>query len=89
MTYFPTKPVFSYNNDIRHKLNFGIIEEKLNSVLNLWSGRNLTLFGRTQICKSLALPKVLYVTNMCLPPKSFITNVAACLKKVFMERKTP
>jgi hypothetical protein len=38
--------------------NWNPITTKIKQVLNLWSKRNLTIFGRTQIVKTLALAKL-------------------------------
>ena len=66
---------FSYNEKECFKKNF---EEKLNSMKNLlnsWKPRNLTLYGRITILKSLALSKLVYNTSVLKFPASFIKPV--------------
>ena len=43
--------------------------EKIESILNAWSKRNLTLFGSVTIIKSLAISKIVFsVQNTYMPP---------------------
>ena len=46
---------FSYNSRIKEEYNFLKIVSNLQSVLNLWRYRNITLEGRIVVFKSLAL----------------------------------
>ena len=52
---------FSYDTKIVKQLNFDSVLQNLNSVLNFWKLRSLTIYGRTEIVKSLALPKIMCV----------------------------
>ena len=54
---------FSYNDKIVYNKNFEQKLIKMKSLLNLWYPRNLTLYGRITILKSLA-------------PNSFITHLS-------------
>ena len=41
------------------------------TVLNMWKTRQLTIFGRLEVVRSLAISKIMYVLNMLDPPKGF------------------
>ena len=80
---WPLEPIyalgiyFTYNEHISFEKNF---EEKLNSMknlLNLWPGRNLTLYGLIIILKSLALSKLVYNTLL-----TFLYNLQRRLKRL-------
>ena len=52
----------------------------MKTLLNIWYPRNLTLYGRITILKTLALSKVIYNTSMLLFPSFFITTVNQAIK---------
>ena len=54
---------FSYNDEIVYNKNFEQKLIKMKSLLNLWYPRNLTLYGRITILKSLAISKLVYNTS--------------------------
>ena len=56
--------------------------------LNLWECRGLTLAGRIQIFKSLALSKTTYATTMIHPSKK-LTDELYSLQKDFIWRGRP
>ena len=41
----------------------------------MWRSRNLTIYGRAEILRTLAFPKIPYVCNMLDPSKQFIDGV--------------
>ena len=51
---------FTFNHSLFYKLNFESIEHSLRGLLKCWSWRGLTLLGKIQVIKSLAIPKILY-----------------------------
>ena len=51
---------FSYNSRIKEEHNFLKIVSNVQSVLNLWRYRNITLEGRIVVFKSLALSKIIF-----------------------------
>ena len=53
------------------KINFDERIEKLNTLLNIWSQRNLTIKGRITILKAKALPLVTYVSKKNDKPVDF------------------
>ena len=89
---WPLEPIyalgiyFTYNEHVSFKKkNF---EEKLNSMknlLNLWRGRNLTLYGRITILKSLALSKLVYNTSVLTFP---LQSVKTAISEFVWNTKT-
>ena len=90
---WPSEPVFAlgirftYSDEVSHQKNF---EQKLTSMknlLNIWYPRNLSLYGRITILKTLALSKLIYNTSMLSFPHSFVKTVNQTIKS-FIWRKT-
>ena len=48
---------------------------KLENVLNLWSTRSLSLIGRINVVKTLAISKLVYNSSVLPPPKEFAKKV--------------
>ena len=60
---------FSYDDKGNNELNFNRKICKLQTKLDIWSSRDLTLFGRTMILKSLSLSQLVYsASNLVVPP---------------------
>ena len=60
---------FSYDDKGNNELNFNQKIPKLQTKLDMWSSRDLTLFGRTMILKSLGLSQLVYsASNLVVPP---------------------
>ena len=51
------------------------VKNNFNTVLNLWKNRNLTIYGHTEVVKTLALSKLLYFTNFIIPTEKYIDEV--------------
>ena len=59
---------FSYDEKQNNDLNFNLKLRKLQTRLDMWRARDLTLFGRVLIIKSLGLPKIIHsVSNIEAP----------------------
>ena len=59
---------FSYNGKGNKVFNFNHKVERLQTKLNMWSGRDLTLFGKVMIIKTLGLSKLIYsASNLVVP----------------------
>ena len=65
----------SYNTDLTYKMNFDRVLNSFKTVLNIWKGRNMTIIGRTEVVKTRALLKVLYVCEMLTPSKQFLDKI--------------
>ena len=71
----------SYNEKLIHQENFDRVQQELDTVLKLWKSRCLTIYGKGEIIKSLALSKVMYGCNMLVPPSNFLQNIKSSVTK--------
>ena len=55
----------------------------MNTKLNIWQTRDLTLFGRTMLVKTLGLSKLVYAASMLCVPEMVIINWGTRKKKQF------
>ena len=67
--------MFAYERRVGDKINFDERLVKLKKVLNLWSGRHLTILGRIAIIKTLALSKLVYNCSVLEVPADFAKMV--------------
>ena len=79
---------FTYNKQIHKKLNFDRALNNFKQVINMWKNRTLSLYGKTIILKSLAIPKLLYVCSMSEVPSVYTDEVKKCMCK-FLWKGTP
>ena len=61
----------------------------MQDVLNIWLTRNLSLKGKITILKSLALPKLLYVSTNVPVPSDVIKEAESIISKFLWNYKTP
>jgi len=54
---------FSYDENKNKRFNFDLKIQKLQTKLDLWKARNLTLFGKVLIIKSLGLSQIVYAAS--------------------------
>ena len=67
--------------------NFNLKIQKLQIHLDMWSSRNLTLFGKVLIIKSLGLSQILYSASNTNVPKDAITTVKRKLFSFLWNKK--
>ena len=80
---------FSHDLATSTKDNF---EKKLLSLkkcLNIWSSRDLTLYGKINIIESLALSKMIFVSSVLSVPNRFIDQVNKLLSNFIWNHKPP
>ena len=80
---------FTYNTNLFNKLNFERVEENLTTTLNIWRQRNLTIYGKCEIIRTLAVSKILYVTNVLCPKAQFIKIIKNKLCDFIWNGKRP
>ena len=53
-------PITNFDNNLLFNENFPGITREVQTLLNIWSSRGLTLMGKITILKSLVIPKIVY-----------------------------
>ena len=79
----------SYNDNFYREQNLDRIFESFKTVLTIWKMRSLTLFGKSAVIKSLALPKLLYVCSKIHVPGYFISNIKKLITDFIWNGKKP
>ena len=79
---------FSYNQEHANKLNFEEKVRRLETILNSWRRRNLTLIGRIKIVKTLGLSKLIYSTSVPGIPEHLAKRINRLTFKFIREGKT-
>ena len=66
---------FSYDDKLAAKKNFFDRLDSLRKLLNIWSARDISVHGRIQIVKSMAISKLTFVCSVLSTPASFAAEV--------------
>ena len=69
----------SYDEIANEKRNFMLKVQKLNTNLDIWRSRKLSLFGRVLITKSLGIPHLIYSKSMLVTPLEVVSSVTTSL----------
>ena len=77
------------NKSLHIKNNFERVLLNFTTTLSIWRSRNLTLYGKIQILKSLALPKLYYICNNLHVEEEFITLVENVMKDFIWNGRKP
>ena len=78
---WPKEPInalgvsFSYNHANADRLNFGEKILSLVKTLNTWKRRNLTLYGKINIVKTLGISKLIYSASVLPVPVHYIQEI--------------
>lgn len=78
---WPTEPIkclgifVGHNKNACDELNWNRKIVKMANILRCWRNRDLTIFGKVQIIKSLALPNIIYSANCCDIPNGVIQRI--------------
>ena len=78
---WPKEPInalgvfFSYNHASADELNFGEKILNLEKTLNTWKRRNLTLYGKINIVKTLGISKLIYSASVLPVPDHYIQEI--------------
>ena len=59
----------SYNEDKNNEENFFYKIRKMKTKLNLWLTRDLTLYGRTLLAKTIGISQLIYTASMLTVPE--------------------
>jgi len=66
---------FTNNIELSHERNFFEKLGSLKKTLSVWSQRDLFIYGRINIVKTLALSKLVFISSVTETPKNFATEV--------------
>ena len=78
----------SYDEDACYKCNFESRLNKAKQIINMWSMRNLTMYGRKQIIKTFIVSQFMYVCSVLATPKDFVKKVTKMIFKFVWKAKT-
>ena len=80
---------FTKDQNISYSKNIGSRLLSLEKCLNVWSSRDLTLYRKINIVKSLALSKMTFVATVLPIPDDFIKSVNKQIAEFIWSRKNP
>ena len=92
---WPKEPVsalgvfFSYNQESANRLNFGKKILNLQKTLNNWQRRNLTLYGKINIVKTLGISKLIYSASVLPVPDHYIQEINKLIFNFIWAGKPP
>ena len=92
---WPKEPVsalgvfFSYNQESANRLNFGKKLLNLQKTLNTWQRRNLTLYGKINIVKTLGISKLIYSASVLPVPDHYIQEINKLIFNFIWAGKPP
>ena len=81
-TYGPTKCLGIYvggDKSERDNLNWSGRVDALERVLQTWKSRDLTLFGKITLIKTLGIPKLIFAATNCTIPDKILKNIEKIL----------
>ena len=90
---WPEKPIrvlgtfISYNEKENEKPNFTLKLQKLKTIFDVWNCRNLTLFGRCLITKSLGISQLVHTISSLDVPREFLGAVNSTIFKFIWKNK--
>ena len=84
---WPNEPIkalgvyYSYDPKLLLEKNFIEKLDTIKKLINIWSSRGLSLYGKVTIIKSLIIPKLVYVSSLLPTPKEVIKELNQLLFK--------
>ena len=80
---------FSYNQECANRLNFSEKIPNLEKTLNTWQWRNLTLYGKINIVKTLEISKSIYSASVLPVPDHYIQEINKLIFNFMWAGKPP
>ena len=77
----------SYNEKENEKSNFTLKLQKLKTILDIWNCRNLTLFGRCLLTKSLGISQLVHTISSLDVPREYLGAVNSAIFKFIWKNK--
>ena len=72
---------YSYDIKLLHEKNFIERLDSVKKLVNLWSSRGLTVYGKVTVIKSLIIPKFVYILSLLPAPKEIVQELNRILFK--------
>ena len=66
---------YSYDTKLLHEKNFIERMDSVKKLVNLWSSRGLTVYGKVTVIKSLIIPKFVYILSLLPAPKEIVQEL--------------
>ena len=80
---------FSYDEELATKRNFFEKLPKLKKILNIWSSRDISIYGRVNRVKTLAISKLTFICSVLFTPKGFTEEVNNIIFDYIWKYKNP
>ena len=80
---------FSYDEELATESNFFEKLPKLKKILNIWSYRDISIYGRVNIVKTLAISKLTFIYSVLDAPKGFTEEVNKIIFDYIWKYKNP
>ena len=84
---WPDEPIkalgvyYTYDIKLLHEKNFIERLDSVKKLINIWSSRGLSLYGKVTIIKSLLIPKFVYILSLLPAPKGIVQELNRMLFK--------
>ena len=72
---------YSYDTKLLHKKNFIKKLDSVKKLVNIWSSRGLSVYGKVTVIKSLIIPKFVYILSLLPAPKEILQELNRILFK--------
>ena len=72
---------YSYDTKLLHEKNFIERLDSVKKLVNIWSSRGLSVYGRVTVIKSLIIPKFVYILSLLPAPKEIVQELNRILFK--------
>jgi len=66
---------YSYDTKLMHEKNFIERLDSVKKLVNIWSSRGLSVYGKVTVTKSLIIPKFVYILSLLPAPKEIVQEL--------------
>ena len=80
---------FSYDEQLAAKKNFFDRLDPLRRILNIWSSRDISIYGRINVVKTIAISKLTFVCSVLNTPDKFTNKVNKLIFDYVWKHKNP
>ena len=80
---------FSYDEQLAAKKNFFDRLDPLRRILNIWSSRDISIYGRINVVKTIAISKLTFVCSVLHTPDKFANEVNKLIFDYVWKHKNP